>query len=103
MVYNRQEAKKEANKQVQLEKLMKDLSTNNPPSKDGRVRAGGLTGDEKPGAGIAPGKNPFGPHGINEREDRWYDEEGAEDEDEGDLENDDELGPDAERGEHDVF
>lgn len=41
--------------------------------------------------------NPFGPHGINEREDRYYDEDvragevGADDE-----ENDDEFGPDAE-------
>jgi hypothetical protein len=48
--------KKEAEKQVQLEKLMKDMQT---PSGSSR------------GAGTEPGVNPFGPHGRNDREDAF--------------------------------
>ncbi|KAJ9108522.1 hypothetical protein QFC20_003428 [Naganishia adeliensis] len=75
--------KKEAEKQVQLEKLMKDMQT---PSGSSR------------GAGTEPGANPFGPHGRNDREDAHYDAGGYEDdENEEDMENDDEFGSDAER------
>ncbi|KAI5451634.1 hypothetical protein NCC49_001615 [Naganishia albida] len=76
--------KKEAEKQKQLERLMKDMQT---PSGSSR------------GAGTEPGANPFGPHGRNDREDAHYDAGGYEDdENEEDMENDDEFGSDAERG-----
>lgn len=92
-------AKKEADKQSQLERLMKDMSTSES-TRTSASMPGGRTGDDRPGSGVGPGKNPFGPHGMNEREDRWYDQEdgeGDDDEDEDDMENDDELGPDADR------
>lgn len=50
----RQADKKEAEKQVQLEKLMKDMQ--------------GPSGSSR-GVGTEPGANPFGPHGRNDRED----------------------------------
>ncbi|KAJ9103217.1 hypothetical protein QFC21_002640 [Naganishia friedmannii] len=75
--------KKDADKQGQLEKLMKDM----------QVPSGGSSR----GAGTEPGANPFGPHGRNDRDDAHYDAGGYEDEEE-DMENDDEFGSDAERG-----
>jgi hypothetical protein len=51
---SRQADKKEAEKQVQLEKLMKDMQ--------------GPSGSSR-GVGTEPGANPFGPHGRNDRED----------------------------------
>ncbi|KAJ9097430.1 hypothetical protein QFC19_006800 [Naganishia cerealis] len=75
--------KKEADKQEQLEKLMKDMQ--------------GPSGGSSRGAGTEPGANPFGPHGRTDRDDAHYDAGGYEDEEE-DMENDDEFGSDAERG-----
>lgn len=89
--------KKEKDKAHQLERLMKDLSASD--SKEGSTHRGsrGAGSSTQAGSGVEPSANPFGPHGMNEREDRWYDEEGGQDEDEEDLENDDEFGPDADR------
>ncbi|GHJ88833.1 hypothetical protein NliqN6_5235 [Naganishia liquefaciens] len=70
--------KKEEEKQVQLERLMKDMQ--------------GPSGSSR-GVGTEPGANPFGPHGRNDREDAHYDAGGYEE----DMENDDEFGSDAER------
>jgi len=87
--------KKEADKQEQLARLMRDMQTPGASSSRSPLSRGA-------GSGTAPGPNPFGPHPKNDRDDHYYDEEGPSDEDdededeEDDMENDDEFGPDAE-------
>jgi hypothetical protein len=49
--------KKEADKQEQLARLMRDMQT--PGASSSRA-----------GSGTAPGPNPFGPHAKNDRDDQ---------------------------------
>lgn len=88
--------KRENEKQAQLARLMADMKTPSAGGSSGRAsRERGFSGPR--GAGVDPSTaNPFGPHGINEREDRYYDEDVRAGEAGDDEENDDEFGPDAE-------
>ncbi|WWD16326.1 hypothetical protein CI109_100752 [Kwoniella shandongensis] len=86
-------AQTEADKKAQLERLMRDMNVSDSATATG----------SRPSAGGRRGDNPFGPHPINEREDRYMDEDGYdEDEEEVDEEEQEAIRRQAEEEEEDA-